>query len=347
MKKKMFSEFEKNLAASCMDAMWSFCMPTVSIPADTGTVISVEECTDTAEEGEEEYLSRGRKLLTLAKSLMPKHREYTPLSSKIAKAEFPKDGTFLDILSPMAKIIRKEIRALGDGMVMNSEAVAELEAMMPNFKWFFGTFEEVFTPEVFEAGGPSMELLGKYQNGLSPWALSRKKRQDPNERTLFLYCPQVFPDYLLCGMQMGTSKYRNAYFVHERYLKPVDLSLAISYMIMLHTVHESIVESSFKETVAYKKATWCAGKCFSLHGKLNLPYSVYEKAYEEEGGEPCVKLTGRTIILATYGDEEVYGLFAEYLVRQGNDVVILNYRKRLVLPEHPLWVFFRNFYQRA
>ncbi len=348
MKKKMFSEFEQSLQLPFLEALSAFCMPMTScVTESVEEVVSlVEEECDESEKEEEGYLVKGRKLLTLAKSLMPKHREYTPLAAKIAKAEFPADGTLFEILSPIAKIIRKEIRALGDDVVMTSTVVEELEKLMPNFKMFFGTFEEMFTPEIFAAGGPSMELLGKYQQGVSPWALSKKKRQDPLERTLYLYCPQVFPKYLLCGMQMGTSKYRNAYFRHEDTLKPVDIPIALAYMYMLHTVFESITDTAFKESIAYKKVVWCCGKSFSAHGKYNLPYSVIEETYDKgNDAEACVEVTGRTIILMVHNDE-VYDMFADYLVRQGNDVILLNRNNRIILPEHPLWDILPKFLPR-
>jgi len=346
MRKKLFSSFEEGF--SFLEAMAGFCLQSpseeenvvVETEEGSSSLLSVDEDTD--------YLSKGRKLLTLAKSLMVKHREYTPISEKLAKIEYCEHPNLEEVLSAMAKVIRREIRGLCDGMVRDSEVVAQLKRMMPNFKWFFGTYDELFVPKVFEAGGPSIELLGKYHDGVPYWCLSKKKRQDPKERTLYLYCPQVFPGYLLCGMQMGTSKYKNAYFSREPYLKPTDLAYAIAYMYMLHTVQDSIGDAVFKDSISYKKTAWCAGVQFLHHQGLTLPYSVLETAYDKQ--EPCqpYRLTGQTIFLVDqYENVSSTDTLAAYLVKQGNDVFVIHRQERILLPSHELWDILPKFLPRG
>lgn len=355
MKKKMFSSFEESQGISLLEAMSTFCLQDLFKKEGAlvqEVVVPAAVVTSDGEMGDEDYLSKGKKLHTLARSLMTKHREYTSISEKLAKIVYGKHSDLGEVLNAMANVIRKEIRSLGDGAVMGTGVEAQIKKMMPSFQMFFGTFEEMFAPEIFAAGGPSMDLLGKYQNGVPSWSLSKKKRRDPNERTLYLYCPQVFPGFLLCGMQLGTCKYKNAYFRNEDRVKPVDLSYAIAYMFMLHTIQESIGSHTFKESLAYKKVAWCAGKQFSYHGKLSLPYSVLEKEYEQAKDDPFChqpcRLEGRTVFLVDYytADSSTETL-ASYLTEQGNDVFVIHRRERILLPTHELWDILPKFLPRG
>lgn len=88
----------------------------------------------------EDYQKMGVKLLTLAKSLIPKHKSYTPLGEKIAKIEFSSKKIesleLKDLLSEISKIIRRELRGIGTAdKVSNSDTANKLYALTPHIKW--------------------------------------------------------------------------------------------------------------------------------------------------------------------------------------------------------------------
>lgn len=331
MKKKLFSNIEDLLSEdvffmgniTCGDILGKL----------TETAATVAE--DVVKESDGDYSSLGEKLLTLAKSMVVKHRDYTPISRKLASLEF-NSSCLDDILSAMSRVIRPLLRSLGDE-VRKSDVVEELHALTPHLKWALCTYDELYEEENMSDGlCPPDFLFGSFRNGVHPRSLSRKKRVDENERTLYLYCPQVWDGMLLCGMQIGTSKYKNAWFRNTTHVKVVDIAYAISYLLMIETVWNNLLSEDLRKTVLFNEITACAGASYKykeFHPSYRLKESFDLGELPTVGtlrNEPCILYTDFDV-----KSKKVQGMIS-YLERRGCKVSAFSSTQPFDLSTSPL-----------
>lgn len=339
MKKRLYSEFEQGLGFSFfpMGAMGN--IPSSS--KETKKRTSKREKSANAETPQEgdDYSSLGERLMTLARSLAPKHRDYTPIAKKLAELEYDSSTEcFEDVLHRMAKVLRPLLRSLGKE-VQDSSVVKELKALTPHINWNLCTYEELFSEKNLETGMcPESYYLGRYatlENGVPPRHLSKNRKIDPEERTLYMYCPQVFPQMLLMGMQLGTSKYKNAWLKSSTHLKVVDMAYAIAYLIMLDTVWSNLMSEDLQKTILYKQIVACAGESF-LSSSVNYSSRTLENCYEKGNIHIPSKLSGTIFFMVPhYSEEDVITKTAsEYLRENGCEVYVIGIMDHFDLTEH-------------
>lgn len=312
-RKKLFASFEENqnlLGLMLENALFSeeSSGPVEAEKSSTLPESEIEQSTD--------YLTLGKKLMTLAKSLMPRHREYTSLGKKIGELKYCDSMSLEGIFKTLSKVLRRQIRSL-EKEVYNSEFVKELRELI-DYEFYLGTYDELFGEDKLCDDGiicVEWDAFSNYEKGVPAWQLSKNRRIEPNERTLYLYCPAVFRDMLLVGMQMGSSKYKNATYRTVRYIKLVDISYALAWLIILSTVKRNLSKEDYRETVAFKNITNLSGHSLMCRNSSSCIYSMKE-------GKMPVKaplIEGKTVFLYSNYDASstVITKSIDYLVNKG------------------------------
>lgn len=309
----------------------------------------------------EDYQKMGVKLLTLAKSLIPKHKSYTPLGEKIAKIEFSSKKIesleLKDLLSEISKIIRRELREIGTAdKVSNSDTANKLYALTPHIKWSIGTYEEYFSHDenklakgvirpVDKNGNPDIGLLGDlYINGLSRNNVCRRIKFDPDERTLYLYCPMLFQNNMLCGLQLSTSGFKNATLLSTSTLKVVDLAYAIAFIIIMNDATVALMGKDVRNTIGYRDILTCCCSSFMANESALWHRDIPEilnciKSCPDVLPNTTRYLNGNMPIIVSLvdsEDKEVIKPFLDLLEKKGHEVWLLPCYEKFDFSS-PLW----------
>lgn len=362
--KKMFALEETgiDLLGLLLNAGSSDCT-SILLPVDKA---SEKEASDKGNDagtdgGLEDYQKMGVKLLTLAKSLIPKHKSYTPLGEKIAKIEFSSEKIesleLKDLLSGISKIIRRELRGIGTADKVSSSDIAnKLYELTPHIEWSIGTYEEYFSHDesklakgvirpVDKNGAPDIGLLGDlYINGLSCNNVCRRNKFDPDERTLYLYCPMLFQNNILCGLQLSTSGFKNATLLSISTVKVVDLAYAIAFIIIMNDAIEALMSKSIRDTIGYRDILTCCCSSFMANESAlwhrNIPEILnYIKSCPDVLPNTMHYLNGNMPIIVTHidgEDKEVIKPFLDLLEKKGHEVWLLPCYEKFDFSS-PLW----------
>ncbi len=251
---------------------------------------------DKGEEKSGDYISLGKKLMSLARSMMPKHRDYTPIAKKLAQVVLNDHENIEKNLKKLANVIRRELRSLPlDQGVLTHEITKRLQELTPDIPWVLGTFDEVFTqphkavmtelnfhdgliPEKpdttaifapFEkvGGAPDFSLCGIFDKGVPVTHFKRTAERE--DRVLYLFCPSVWGDVVLSGLQLTSGNKTGKHFRHAKSIRLEDPAYAIAYLYMLQTGFSGLLSEDFPKTVLFKEM---ADVC-----RLSVGRPVYER----------------------------------------------------------------------
>lgn len=342
-KKRLFSELEQDLQKMHgMQFLPLGMFPKFEIvetlkPQETEAVsVSSEEDSDNCED----YIELGQRLLTLAKSMLPKHRDYTPIKKKLALLEYKQNAGLEEILKTVSKVIRPVLRSLEQD-VADCDAVKELQALTPHIPWRLATWEELYS-EPESPLCPDDCFHGSFADGVGVYAVSRKRRADPKEQVLYLYCPTVFPKMILCGLKMSTSRYKNNMFRNgsHGHIRIVDMAYAISYLYVLDTVFSNLIAEDMQKAVSCKLIAGCTGDIFS---RGNIVFSDKQMRERWMNGKCVSPSMPEKVILCVQGSEDYSrnAKFKAYLERKGcKNAYIVKKDARFDFSEHEIGPLF-------
>ena len=318
-KKQLFSEQELILGLS--DFFSGFEIGTMPV----GTVPDLMEqeslASEKSEEPEDDYLLNGQKLLTLAKELAPKHRNFSELSKELAEIEFDKTD-YSSASRKIAAVFRPLVRSLGDA-VCKSDFVNQLHQLLPHIDFDLCTYDEYY--ENCEDSKP--ELYAKYNIRIpyeKPYDLTSRRGVafEDGEKVLYLLCPQLFDNKILIGYQKRKETRESGKY-HKRYnhnVVIVDICLSIAYMYMAETVISNFEKEDFTKSVAYEEIALRAGDYFNVGNTI-----CYSRSnIEPEACLPPMDLSNRIVMYQCYNRETEADLI-QYLRSKCKKVIVVEY----------------------
>lgn len=277
-----------NLFSTDFDELFSSMTENEIQTVEDSTEIEADNVT---EETDNNYLSWGVRLMTMAKESMPIHREYSALQEKIFSQSYENLTSMGELLHIIAtKVIRPVLRQSSGNQ---SEDMLLLKALTPHFDWNIYTFEELKSEKWFEF------IPGRFEHtgfSLRDVFSNKKTKFKPGEEILYMTCAAKGEDpaFLIIGSRMEphADGHQNCYYTSFPWIKCCDLAYAVAFLFVLDSLQTNLLSEDFFNCVAFRNIRNRAAMVYR-----NCRHTSLRDA-DSYCSVPMTTLEGRNIILS-------------------------------------------------